>query len=342
MIVFEVDCNSQIGMGHIMRCMNIADNLSENILFVTRSIDAKKILEEKKYNVHLLVGNYNQIVCNQYLYELISKENPINLCIVDSYFVNNTFFHDLNKFTEILYIDDLNKKKWDVDYLLNNNLSALYHDYDRVYKNSKTRLFLGPEYLLLRDDFFQHNPISIKKTIHKIFISSGGSDSNKSILKILNFLLNLDETKYLTYYVLVGRLNQSIIELQEITKNNPSVKIFYDVAQVASIMKNCDMAISASGNTLYELSYLGIPAITYTIAENQELGAEVFVKRNLMQSIGKMDDLFELRLKDAVISFLYNYEKRKMYHENMCNIMRNCKEKKIVTVINNIIQGDVQ
>ncbi|MBS5113596.1 MAG: UDP-2,4-diacetamido-2,4,6-trideoxy-beta-L-altropyranose hydrolase [Coprobacillus cateniformis] len=340
MIVFEVDCNSHIGMGHLMRCLAIADNLKKDVLFVTRSIEAREILEEKNYKVYLSNGVYNNVFLDENIYQLISKKKKIDLCIVDSYYVNNNFFNSLRKYAKILYIDDLNLKKWDVDYLLNNNLSAFYRDYDKLYKKSKTKLFLGPKYLLLRDEFLKCSPICIKQKVNNVFISSGGSDSCKSVLRILNILIEIIELKQIHFHVLVGRLNQSLYELLELEKKYPFIKIYYNISYVDKIMKKCDLAISAAGNTLYELSYLGIPTLTYIIAANQELGARVFEKQHLIASLGYMDESFEFRLKEACVSLLNDYEKRKYYHNQMYNTMNICKEKRLITTINTIITGE--
>lgn len=64
-------------------------------------------------------------------------------------------------------------------------------------------------------------------------------------------------------------------------------------------MQKCDIAISAAGSTLYELCATGIPAITYTLADNQLIAAEQFDKQGIMLSAGdcRDDEGFIVRLE---------------------------------------------
>lgn len=321
-----------------MRCLTIADNLKEDVIFITRSLEAKKKLEEKKYKTFLAKGNYRNLIFDETIYDLIFQYQIIDLCIVDSYYVNHTFFRQLKKHMKVLYIDDLNKERWNVDYLLNSNLSAFHQNYYEIYKNSETKIFLGPKYLMLRDEFFKCTPIKINEEVSNVFISSGGSDSCGSILKILNTLIKSNVEKKIKYHVLVGRLNNSIKELREIESNNDFIKIYYDVNNVARIMEKCDIAIAAAGNTLYELSYLGIPTLAYTIAENQVFGASVFEKHNLIVSIGGMDSKFETCLKKSFDKLLKDFNSRLCYHKTMCEIMIDCKKKILIKEINDIVK----
>ena len=68
---------------------------------------------------------------------------------------------------------------------------------------------------------------------------------------------------------------------------------------MSALMQKCDIAISAAGSTLYELCATGIPAITYTLADNQLIAAEQFDKQGIMLSAGdcRDDEGFIVRLE---------------------------------------------
>ncbi|NLV76359.1 MAG: UDP-2,4-diacetamido-2,4,6-trideoxy-beta-L-altropyranose hydrolase, partial [Tissierellia bacterium] len=48
-----------------------------------------------------------------------------------------------------------------------------------------------------------------------------------------------------------------------------NVKFYMNVKNMKNLMINNDLAISAGGNTLYELCACGIPTIAIIIADNQ-------------------------------------------------------------------------
>ena len=54
--------------------------------------------------------------------------------------------------------------------------------------------------------------------------------------------------------------------------------------------KQADIAISASGSTLFELCAVGTPTICYTLADNQIKGGERFGKDGIMLYAGDIRD----------------------------------------------------
>lgn len=337
MIIFEVDSNENIGLGHITRCLTIADHISNSsICFLTRSEECQKIINNK-YKCILVEGEYTNLTISSNIYDKLSKEDDLKLCIVDSYYITNDFFNSIKEYVPVMYIDDLNKQRWDVDYLVNNNLSANYRDYNNYYENTNTELLLGTEYLVLRDEFFKYRPKSIKREIKNLLVSTGGTDSKAITISVINTILK-NYGQNINIHVLVGRFNQSLNKLKEIANNNSNVYLYYNASNVAEIMSKNDIAIAAAGNTLYELAKLGIPTITYTIADNQILGAFAFHNEKVMYSIGEFNDRFGFNLINAFEELKQNYDLRVMLQKNEFKMTKYSNVKLISKI--NIITGD--
>ena len=83
-----------------------------------------------------------------------------------------------------------------------------------------------------------------------------------------------------------------------------SVAFSLPVSDVAGIMKQCDVAVSAGGTTLSELCAMGIPAISYLNADNQRKGIEEFARNEIIPYAG---DVTDEKNKDAVIDNILKF-----------------------------------
>ena len=153
-----------------------------------------------------------------------------------------------------------------------------------------------------------------------------------------------------TFHVVIGRLNTDKEALTEfakkfstgITRNASApcnIILHENVSNMASLMADCDLAVSAAGTTLYELCALGVPSVSYTMADNQMAAAHAFDAQGAVYLAGDIRPSrdFSLRagnlshrpaINDEVISRIINYieemtllsdnfAKRKSAHETM-------------------------
>ena len=61
-------------------------------------------------------------------------------------------------------------------------------------------------------------------------------------------------------------------------KEQQNVIIYTGLSDLSELIKKCDVVITATGSTIYEVSALGIPFISFYYAENQRQGAEAFAR----------------------------------------------------------------
>lgn len=67
--------------------------------------------------------------------------------------------------------------------------------------------------------------------------------------------------------------------------NNRNIRFFYslDAEHMKTLMLESDVAISAGGQTLYELASVGLPTIAIQVVDNQSEDISGFLKRNIEQ-----------------------------------------------------------
>lgn len=291
-IVFRADANHNIGMGHIMRCLSIADackSNGHNTTFIIAEDNVKNLIMDRGFDVFVLSSDYTQMTDELTLWP---DYKQIDLIFIDSYYVTQSYFLALKqKFnSKLVYIDDLLTFPYSVDILINYNIYSKKVDYAKLYFSSRNKvpmLLLGPKYAPLRT-MFKNLPIKEqKKHVSDVLISTGGSDDLHIASNFVKALLKQNHLKY-TYHILIGALNQDKNELKKNTKGNANIILHENVSNMKDLLQSMDIVVSAAGSTLYEICACGVPLITYITADNQIRGAEAFEKLNLAVNIGDL------------------------------------------------------
>ena len=284
MILIRADANEIIGTGHIMRCLSIARAFAEkgnDVVFITADNKGDALIQQNGFNSICLDSMWNDMEPEiNKLISVINAHHP-SLLLIDSYYVTESYFRELGKTTRIAYVDDLNAARWDVDYLINYNIFSSVYDYS-WYDGTKTKLLLYPQYAPLRDEFKNLPMHEIKGTVTDILVSAGGADPERISERLIKKVC--PKWPEVRFHFIVGALNPRLDNIKKLEAEN--VVLHINEKHMSELMKQCDIAISASGTTLYELCATGIPTITFSLADNQIPATEQFEKQGIMLSAG--------------------------------------------------------
>lgn len=315
MLFFRADANSQIGSGHVMRCIAIANAARERGIestFIVADEESKVIIDNYQYPTICLGSTWNQLNDEIDKLTLFIKDLQINQIFVDSYYVTDEYLSKLKEQTKTIYLDDINSFLYPVDVLINYNIYAKNYNYNDRYKNIK--LLIGCEYVPLRKEF-QEQHYTVRNKVQNILITTGGTDSFNMTTKLLDLLLNEKQYYNIIFHVVVGNFNVHVEELMNIELKHTNLKLYKNVKNISNLMKVCDLAIAAGGTTLYELAACGIPSISFSQADNQLDGVKEFHNQNIIYYVG---DIRENILKciqkiDAITRELI--DNKEMRHE---------------------------
>lgn len=294
-VVIRTDSSYEIGSGHVMRCLTLAEALREkenDVSFICRDLpgNLNVLLGNKGFKVYQLpyvkeqgsdiikITNHShwlgatwQTDAQETVSILSGEEQVIDWMIIDHYSLERNWEKKVQTYVKrIMVIDDLADRPHDCDLLLDQN----------YYKNMETRYdqlipahciaLLGPRYVLLRPEFITaRQNLKIRDGIVKrILVFLGGSDPTNETKKVLNAILQLNQP-HIQVDIVVGQSNPHNKQIRELCKLAPSFTLHTQVNNMAELMANADLAIGAGGSTTWERCFLGLPTITLIVAENQ-------------------------------------------------------------------------
>ncbi len=315
-VVFRVDSSTKIGAGHVMRCLTLADELKRQkhqVIFTCREFDGSLISHiQKNYLVCILPSNKKKHLYSNHSDCLVElqrvdaeqtiKKMPKNtdMLIVDSYSLGKEWHKQLRPFTNtIVVIDDLADKSFDCDILLNQNLGSDKEMYQNKVPK-KCKLILGSEYALIRPEFLKYRSKSLFKRkstreVKNILVSMGGSDNENITYKILQ---KLDGNFNIVVVLGAISVHKEMIEKYAVGK---TIKVVFDVDNMAQLMFDADLSIGAGGATSWERCCLGLPTLMYITADNQKNVAKnlnksgaVKIVRNLKSDLTEISSNFNL------------------------------------------------
>nr|MCR5796745.1 hypothetical protein [Eubacterium sp.] len=212
--IFRADGNAKIGMGHIMRCLTIADGLSalvdrSNISFICADKESAKVAADRGYNSTAFGTDYRDM--NAELTAWNKLELKDSVIIVDSYFINNNYLEGLSVYGKVIILDDMQQETFFADVVFNYNVFADGKTYEKLYEGRDTILCLGAEYVPVRPQFASVD-YSALPVVKNVFITTGGGDVDNIAGQLYECMGKARED--LHYHLISGRFNPHFEKLK--------------------------------------------------------------------------------------------------------------------------------
>ncbi len=332
-IAIRVDSSLQIGSGHVMRCLTLADILKNDaeILFLCRPHEGNLIfhIREKGFLVRVLekptgISDSNLIhsewlgaTQKQEIDQCLNllREEYFDWMIVDHYALDIVWQSAMKKYyKKLLVIDDLGDRKHSCDVLLDQNHGSNQRKYYNLVPK-KCLLLMGPEFALLREEFAKMRNKSLKRrldpVLKKILINLGGVDKKDQTTEILKRLNDCNLNNKIEIIVVLGQKAPHLNSVKDAANNSLyNVTVKTGVSEFAQLMSSADLAIGAGGTTTWERCCLGLPTIQLVIAENQRALTDALSSIEALIYLDSLDDIqsaiimAQKNLKDLSINSL--------------------------------------
>lgn len=342
LIFFRSDASIEIGSGHIMRCLSLADELAaqgHKCTFICRSFNgnAKEIIQSKGHRLVFLdvmetseredeadlpvhkdwLGASWQEDAEESL--SVMQEHDADWLIVDHYAIDYRWEQYLNRSgLKILVIDDLADRKHDCDVLLDQTYGRVKSDYLSLVPD-RCKLLVGSDYSLLRPEFRQWRSFSLKKRNEprfNIFINMGGVDGHNQTGRVLAALNKSKDFHDYSLTIVMGESSPHYESVKQQANNMlQSTKVLCGARNMAELMSAADFAIGAAGSTTWERCCLGVPFIQLVIADNQRTIAHKLASAQAAVTI----DEVSCQLEGAMHQLVSKKEKLSLLAASICD-----------------------
>jgi len=294
-VFIRLDADPKTGMGHLTRSLSIANQIRRissgktEIVFLTGR-DEFTIKEVTKFNFNYFFKEENEPE-ELFLFRAV-KEVDAQALFIDKIFpypgklikkIKETLtvimFHNIcegSYFSDLFILPTLHSP----DDLLND---------PRLEKNG-VRFYHGNKYIVLNEEIltldtkFRSDPRSAQ-----IVISTGGSDPNGILIKLLNWLYG-EDSMGMEITALTGQL---FLHDKELDALKPVLPEYIRLQKYSpGLLPGNDLAICTFGLTTYELMYLGVPVLSIGHQPSNALGSKILESRHkAVVDLGCIDDL---------------------------------------------------
>jgi len=314
-VLFRCDGDRTTGLGHVIRCLSLAAQFRQNefghIHFLTYSPDSEseRIIASKGFQTvrSPKAGSEDDLVflCSYIRKNIVDTKNC--LVVTDSYDINADYLKRLKAVGPwVLSFDDEGKESFPTDWVLNQNLGAEDIEYP---EDSSAELLAGARFTLFRSEFSGSGG---RNTGHrdgrKVLMSMGGADSKKQTIKVMNAFKLLQGK--LTVTVILGPCFADPEDVFAIADQiNHDVRVLQNVDNMAALMKEHSLAITAAGVTAYEAATSGLPTLLIVLAENQLKSAAALARAGCADSLGFYSNVSSESIAHGIENLLRDRQK---------------------------------
>lgn len=276
-VVILTEGGKDFGYGHVARCSSIFQ------AFEYYNVSPKFIVNGDD-SINSILSDIDVKFVDWLNDSFIIDEADI--VVIDSYFADFDFYSGLsNNIPLVVYIDDNNRLEYPKGIVVNGTLDVSNINYSQ---RENINYLTGNIFIPLRKDFWNVPKLKINESIENILITMGGNDLRNLTPKLLE-LLN-DNFPGVIKKVIITNSFDNVSEIESL--KNDSVELIYspDSSEIINTMSSVDLAISASGQTLYELACIGVPTIAIGIIDNQKNNIKNWINQGFIEYAGCWND----------------------------------------------------
>lgn len=350
MILFRVDGNQNIGIGHIMRCMSVAKAASERgirCLFVTSGEEPVELINSNGYEAEVLNTDYSDMESEiDKLLLIVEKYSP-KAILYDSFFLREDYIKRIRSQVsgdvKIAVIDDACKYAFACDVIIHYAVDEEIkrQRYEEIYELSGVGLpsiLAGVRYAPIRGEFRKHQKTAINERIKDVLFLSGGSDIGHITLRFMQEIKERTESSDYVFYIAIGAMCSDKEQIYDMSEGMSNIRIYENYDKMWELMSDVDFAITAGGVTLMELCACGTPCGVYFFVDNQ-LPTEILCKAIPVPCLGDIrnDEKAIEKMFQLILDMDEDEAGRRSMSERQRQVVDGCGAERIV---DELLRGD--
>ena len=314
-LLVRADASTQIGAGHVMRCLALSKAWQcsgGDVTFACAEVlpALRQRLQQENFEVLAIEAEPGGGQDAQRTGEL-AKQLRSEWVVVDGYRFGPDYYRRLrgSGLRSLAIDDDGRFDDYCADVVLNQNASAS----QAMYKSRQpyTKLMLGSSFVLLRPEFTRApGGRKIPEIAQNLLITMGATDPENVTLKVVQALVEMRSDK-VEIRVVLGSGYRHAAELRTLVSNlRVNISLEENPPDMVPLMAWADVAISAAGGTCWELAHMGVPAVVIAISSDQAGIAQAVEARGVARNLGCHADVSACQIVNAIHELISDKQRR--------------------------------
>jgi spore coat polysaccharide biosynthesis predicted glycosyltransferase SpsG/CMP-N-acetylneuraminic acid synthetase len=285
-IVFRVIGNTDVGMGHIYRCLAIAHEISDHEVYFVCDSDSRIAVDKiAGYDYWLGVYAPDQIV------DKIIDLQP-DLVINDILDTDSQYVSRLQEAgARVINFEDFGTGALQADITINDLFD------EPVYHGDNT--LWGHRWFILRDEFYDATPLSFSEKVKRILVSFGGTDPSDYTCRVLELIAPYCQEQGIGIDVITGAGYANTGKFGKLlARLGDGIRHIHATDVISQVMEETQIAICSNGRTVYELAHMNIPALV--LAQHEREKSHQF--SSLAHGLVPVDCAGQHSLEDALMT----------------------------------------
>lgn len=315
-LLVRADASVQMGTGHVMRCLALAQAWQEagGTVWMAIAQIPPALAERLQAEGIQLIGLDAQPGSRDDARQTAALAHTLGdpWVVVDGYQFDGSYQQQLKADAlRLLFFDDFGHAGvYCADLVLNQNAYA--HEGYYPQRSPETALLLGADYALLRREFrqWQGKARTIPPVAQKLLITLGGADPDNVTQRVIEALAEVSVYGF-EAVVVVGGSNPHRGSIEAAIARSPhAIQLKQNVTTMPELMAWADVAIAAGGSTAWELAFMGLPSVTITLADNQQAVVKALHDNGLAITLGWHTEVTQTAIAQVLTPLLHDAAQR--------------------------------
>ena len=337
-LIIRTDASAEIGMGHVMRCLALAQAWKDagghvSLITTAQLKEVMARLQEEGIEVIYLPmapGSPDDAIQTA----VIAHQREALWLVIDGYHFGSDYQRIVKESgVRVMFIDDNGEMEhyW-ADIVLNQNIYAEGLSYSC---GPETELLLGRRYALLRREFlkWQGWRREVPEKAAKFLVTLGGGDSDNLTSKVIQAFRKLG-TVNVEVCIVAGPANPHFDKIhKELTSVPFAFRLLPSVDNISELMAWADMTVSGAGSTCWEIAFMGLPNIVLVLAANQKGIAEGLEAEGIVLNLGWHEMVSQTHVLNAFTHLAYDTARRRDMSERGRRLVDGCGAARVTAVL---------